>query len=142
MSQYDQQPVPPAGQHYSGRNRVPNVREFMDQLDSNKKKRDAEIDEQLKQNKVHGETKDHKNDRAEALRQQKDVRTVRDPVTGKDVGIRDADIDYKEAVENPQVSRRESIWSNQSRSNNSSAICPKREPWKACHYCNFFQNVW
>ncbi|KAF5667621.1 transmembrane transporter [Fusarium heterosporum] len=108
MSQIDreinQQPVPPAGKHYSGRNRVPNVREFMDQLDQNKKMRDAEIDQQLSQNKIHNETKDHKNDRAEAIRKQKDIRTVRDPVTGKDVGIRDADIDYKEAVENPQLS--------------------------------------
>jgi len=103
MSQFEQQQIPAAGQHYSAQNRVPNVRQFMDQLDQNKKARDAEIDEQLKQNKIHGETKDHKNDRAEALRKQKDIRTVRDPVTGKDVGIRDADIDYKEAVENPQV---------------------------------------
>ncbi|KAF5548418.1 hypothetical protein FMEXI_4768 [Fusarium mexicanum] len=104
MSQFEQQKIPAAGQHYSAQNRVPNVREFMDQLDQNKKARDAEIDEQLKQNKIHGETKDHKNDRAEALRKQKDIRMVRDPVTGKDVGIRDADIDYKEAVENPQLS--------------------------------------
>jgi hypothetical protein len=103
MSQFEQQTVPSAGQHYSGRNRVPNVREFMDQLDQNKKQRDAQIDQQLKQNNLHGDTKDHKQDRAEAIRNQKDVRTVRDPVTGKDVGIRDADFDYKEAVENPQV---------------------------------------
>lgn len=75
----------------------------MDQLDQNKKQRDAEIDQQLNQNNIKGETKDHKQNRAEAIRNQKDVRMVRDPVTGKDVGIRDADFDYKEAVENPQV---------------------------------------
>ncbi|CAG1981507.1 unnamed protein product [Fusarium graminearum] len=104
MSQFEQQTVPSAGQHYSGRNRVPNVKEFMDQLDQNKKQRDAEIDQQLNQNNIKGETKDHKQNRAEAIRNQKDVRMVRDPVTGKDVGIRDADFDYKEAVENPQMS--------------------------------------
>lgn len=95
--------MPSGRQHYSGQNRVPNVREFMEQLDQDKKARDAAIDEELKQNKVHGETKDHKNDRAEAMRRNKDTRKVRDPVTGKDVDIRDADLDFTEAVENPQV---------------------------------------
>ena len=95
--------MPSGRQHYSGQNRVPNVREFMEQLDQDKKARDAAIDQELKQNKIHGETKDHKNDRAEAIRRKKDTRKVRDPVTGKDVDIRDADLDFTEAVENPQV---------------------------------------
>ncbi|KAL2203600.1 meiotically up-regulated protein [Sarocladium strictum] len=91
----------PAGQHYSGRNRVPNIQEFMQQLDKEKKDRDAEIDQQLKQNKKHGEVKEHKIDHQ---RKKEKHRTVRDPVTGKDVEIRDTKLSYEDAVENPQFS--------------------------------------
>ena len=92
--------VAPSGQHYSGRNRVPNIQEFMANLDAEKKARDAEIDEELGKNKDRKEVQDHAN--AEPPKR-KDLRTVRDPVTGKDVQIRDTNLDYKEAVENPQV---------------------------------------
>ncbi|KAH7149835.1 hypothetical protein B0J13DRAFT_548931 [Dactylonectria estremocensis] len=82
-----QETTAPAGQHYSGRNRVPNIHEFVQQLDRDKKERDAAIDEQLKLNKQNeapgGE--------------------VRDPVTGADVEIQDADVDFAEAVDNPQL---------------------------------------
>ncbi|KFA79777.1 hypothetical protein S40288_00656 [Stachybotrys chartarum IBT 40288] len=91
--------VPSGGQHYSGRNRVPNIQQFMDQLDAQKKERDAAIDEELKNNRRQGEIKEHKNARDRF----KDTRKVRDPVTGKDVEIRDADLDFSEAVDNPQV---------------------------------------
>ncbi|KAH8168948.1 c2 domain-containing protein [Sarocladium implicatum] len=93
--------VAPSGQHYSGRNRVPNIHEFMQQLDKEKQERDAEIDKELKQNKKHGEATDHANDRE---RRKAKHRTVRDPVTGKDVEIRDTQLSYKDAVENPQMS--------------------------------------
>ncbi len=89
-----------AGQHYSGRNRVPNIQEFMRQLDAEKKERDAAIDADLKKNKAAGEVKPHKNEKSPA---KKDTRTVRDPVTGKDVEIRDTDLDFEEAAERPQV---------------------------------------
>lgn len=88
-------------QHYSGRNKVPNIQEFMAQLDSEKKQRDAAIDQELKRNKRTGEVKEHTN---EAKPTRKDTRTVRDPVTGKDVMIRDVKLDFEDAVENPQVS--------------------------------------
>ncbi|PNP38007.1 hypothetical protein TGAM01_v204747 [Trichoderma gamsii] len=89
-----------SGQNYSARNRVPNIQEFMNRLDAEKKQRDAEIDNQLKSNKRNPDVKLHKND----LLERKGQRKVRDPVTGKDVGIRDADMDFEEAVENPQMS--------------------------------------
>jgi hypothetical protein len=93
--------VAPSGrQHYSGRNRVPNIQQFVEQLDAQKRDRDAAIDEELKRNNQAGEAQDHKN--AKPVKR-KDTRTVRDPVTGKDVEIRDADLDYKKAVEDPQV---------------------------------------
>ncbi|EHK45655.1 hypothetical protein TRIATDRAFT_41385 [Trichoderma atroviride IMI 206040] len=93
----DDHPMPSA-QHYSARNRVPNVQEFMQRLDAEKKQRDAEIDNQLKSNKRNPDVKLHKNE----LLEKRGQRKVRDPVTGKDVGIRDADMDFEEAVENPQ----------------------------------------
>jgi hypothetical protein len=89
----------PSGQHYSATNRVPNIQEFMQRLDSEKKQRDAEIDNELKRNKRNPDVKIHRNE----LLEKKGQRKVRDPVTGKDVEIRDADMDFEEAVENPQV---------------------------------------
>jgi hypothetical protein len=91
--------VVPSGQHYSGTNRVPNIQEFIDRLDRQKKQRDAEIDEQLKANKANGDAKDHTSEK----RRQKKTRTVRDPVTGGDVEIEDASIDFKSVVDNPVV---------------------------------------
>ncbi|UNI16136.1 hypothetical protein JDV02_002602 [Purpureocillium takamizusanense] len=93
--------VVPSGQHYSGRNRVPNIQQFMEQLDKEKKERDAAIDADLGKNKQSKEVKDHKNTEKPT---RKDLRTVRDPVTGKDVDIRDAQMDFKEAADNPQMS--------------------------------------
>lgn len=93
--------VVPSGQHYSGRNRVPNIQEFMAQLDREKKERDAQIDARLQSNDKNGEVTEHQNRDEKAER--KDARWVRDPVTGKDVQIRDAKLDYKKAAEDPQV---------------------------------------
>jgi hypothetical protein len=98
----DEHVAPSGGQHYSGRNRVPNIHEFMEQLDKEKKQRDAEIDQDLKQNKTAKEIRDHQNDRQAKKGKH---RTVRDPVTGKDVEIRDTKLSFEEAVDNPQVTR-------------------------------------
>lgn len=95
----DDHVVPSGGQHYSATNRVPNIQEFMQRLDAEKKQRDAEIDADLRRNKRNPDVKVHRNE----LLKKKGTRKVRDPVTGKDVEIRDADIDFTEAVENPQV---------------------------------------
>jgi hypothetical protein len=88
------------GQPYSGRNKIPNIQEFMAQLDSEKKQRDAAIDDELKHNKQGNEIKDHKNEKKAA---KKDTRTVRDPVTGKDVDIEDVKLDFGKVVDDPQV---------------------------------------
>ena len=93
--------VVPSGQHYSGRNRIPNIQQFMQQLDKEKKQRDEKIDAQLQRNKEHGEDAEHQPSHEQPSR--KDARWVRDPVTGKDVQIRDAKLDFEEAAENPQV---------------------------------------
>lgn len=96
-----------AGQPYSGRNKVPNIQEFMASLDADKKQRDAQIDQELKKNTKAGEVKPHAN---EARSSAKETRTVRDPVTGKDVEIEDVKLDFEEAVENPQVLRTLILW--------------------------------
>lgn len=101
MNNDDQQPPHAGGGYYSGRNKIPNIQEFMAQLDQEKKERDAKIDADLKKNKQTGEVQAHKN---EDKPHRKETRTVRDPVTGKDVDIEDVKLDYGEAVENPQVS--------------------------------------
>ncbi|KAK8146573.1 hypothetical protein G3M48_002963 [Beauveria asiatica] len=98
----NQNHVVPSGQHYSGRNRVPNIQEFMAQLDREKQQRDAEIDANLKSNEKHGEVQAHQQHDEKAER--KDARWVRDPVTGKDVQIRDAKLDFHKAAEDPQMS--------------------------------------
>ncbi|POR32933.1 Uncharacterized protein TPAR_06891 [Tolypocladium paradoxum] len=93
--------VVPSGQHYSGRNRVPNIQEFMEQLDAEKKERDAAIDAELKKNRTSKEAQHHQNSERP---KRKDLGTVRDPVTGKNVGIHDAQTDSREAADNPQMS--------------------------------------
>ncbi|KAF9878952.1 c2 domain protein [Colletotrichum karsti] len=116
----DEHHLPVGGQHYSGRNRIPNVHEFMAQLDKEKRERDAELDaedkklrEEQRQNrhnaKAQGhepspqDTKAHQPQKDHRWRKRK-TKTVRDPVTGKDVEIEDANEDFKEVVDNPQIS--------------------------------------
>jgi len=90
----------PQPTNYSGINKIPNVQEFLNRLDRQKKQRDAEIDAELEQNRTNGESKDHIQ---EKRRSRKKTRTVRDPVTGKDVEIEDASMDFREVVDNPVV---------------------------------------
>ncbi len=73
----------PSGQHYSGTNRIPNIKQLMESLDKDKKQRDAEIDARLKSGaqtgKLGGESTNHA---AQQVRG-KNRRVVTDPVTGK-----------------------------------------------------------
>jgi hypothetical protein len=39
-----QEQVYPSGQHYSARNKIPNIKQFVESLDAEKKARDAQID--------------------------------------------------------------------------------------------------
>ncbi len=97
------QKVYPPGAHYSGRNRIPNIQQFMDSLDQDKKHRDAKIDGE-QTNKVGkavdaGESKDH----IQSTRRGKNHREVRDPVTGQDIEIADIDSSFVKAAKNPMV---------------------------------------
>lgn len=97
----EQQEHKAPGGHYSGTNRIPNIKQFMEGLDKEKRERDAKIDAQLKQNKsAGGEVKAHHDDQPKGNNR----RTVRDPVTGKDVEIDDIGPEMMKAVEDPHVS--------------------------------------
>lgn len=96
-----QEHVVPSGQHYSGQNRVPNIKQFMEHLDRDKKNRDAQIDISG-QGKGNGdEVKAHQD---AGQKRGKNRRTVRDPVTGKDVDIDDMDGSMVNEAQNPHVS--------------------------------------
>ena len=85
--------------HYSGLNRIPNIKEFAAALDRDKKDRDAKIDAEAKAQKK-GSIKDHRN---EPAGKKGKGRTVTDPVTGKEVEIEDVNTDFMKAVEDPQA---------------------------------------
>ncbi len=91
-----EQRVYPSGQHYSGRNRIPNIKQFMESLDREKKQRDAQIDV-LQENKKSGEVSDH----LQGGQRGKNHREVRDPVTGQDVQIADIDSSYAQGRQEP-----------------------------------------
>ncbi|KAI1753749.1 C2 domain-containing protein [Xylaria castorea] len=96
----EQEHVHPGGGHYSGRNRIPNIKEFAAALDRDKKNRDAKIDANSKNNKKDGNIKEHENGNYLAGH----GRVVTDPVTGNQVQIDDEKTDFKQAVENPHLS--------------------------------------
>lgn len=85
--------------HYSGLNRIPNIKEFAASLDRDKKNRDAQIDKEQK-TKRHQGVKEHKND---TPKKKGRGRKVTDPVTGNEVEIEDVDAEYMKQVDNPQV---------------------------------------
>lgn len=88
------------GGHYSGLNRIPNIKEFAASLDRDKKERDAKIDADLRANKNNKEITQHQ---GESTHLAGYGRVVTDPVTGKEVQIDDVNTDFAKAVENPTV---------------------------------------
>ncbi|KAL2195876.1 hypothetical protein P885DRAFT_61646 [Corynascus similis CBS 632.67] len=96
--------VYPSGQHYSGTNRIPNIKQFVESLDRQKKDRDAQIDAQQQgNNDHHGEVRDHIPADQQRSKAGKNRRTVRDPTTGKDVEIADIDSHHMKAVDEPMI---------------------------------------
>jgi len=88
--------VYPSGAHYSGRNRVPNIKQFVEGLDKDKKRRDAEAAAALKQG---GDA----SDQIPTRKPGKNRRVVRDPVTGKDVEIEDITSEHMKLAHEPTV---------------------------------------
>ncbi|KAI5918760.1 hypothetical protein F4810DRAFT_725330 [Camillea tinctor] len=91
----------PSGGHYSGMNRIPNIKEFAAALDKDKRERDAKIDAELKANKKDKAIKEHVN---ESHHRKGRGRVVTDPVTGNQVEIDDENTDSKKATQDPHLS--------------------------------------
>lgn len=105
MAEQETQHAP--GGFYSGRNPVPTVKKFMENLDKDKAERDRVLDEEEKQKKhlerhnKHGEAVPHQNKKPS----KPSGKEVTDPVTGNKVRIEDVSEGMMKAVENPMVWR-------------------------------------
>ena len=89
-----------------GLNKVPNINEFLSNLDRSKKDRDAAIDTQRSpkqgMNNPNSEATPHRSETTSI--HTKDYKVVTDPTTGSSVGIDDVDADFVERSKNPQLS--------------------------------------
>lgn len=96
----EQQQHKPGG-YYSGKNKIPDIKTFVQNLDKDKRERDQKLDDASKTGQGRGEAKPHQVSKAgkEGTR-----RTVRDPTTQKEVQIEDVDASFMKAVEDPQLS--------------------------------------
>ncbi|KAF2873155.1 hypothetical protein BDV95DRAFT_374620 [Massariosphaeria phaeospora] len=90
-----------AGGHYSGKNPVPTVKQFIENLDKDKKTRDRDLDAQNAQKSQSGGAVPHQAKKYGVSGTQK---TVTDPTTGREVVIEDVNKSMMEQVENPQLS--------------------------------------
>jgi len=90
------------GGHYSGANPIPNIKKFVEGLDADKKRRDEEIERQIKEEKGQGEAVPHTP--AQDTGTSGTKKTVTDPVTGKQVDIEDVNEEFTKRVENPVLS--------------------------------------
>lgn len=91
-----QQQAAPGG-HYSGKNKIPTVGQFIERLDKDKKDRDRQIDEA--NGPVGGEAVPHKREK-----KQDAGKTVTDPTTGKQVVVADVNEAFIERSQNPTLS--------------------------------------
>lgn len=104
MSQVPEAQHAPGG-HYSGKNKIPTVNEFISRLDKDKRERDAQIDSQKKNVQNPAGTGEgiqpHKN---EAQPNAADQKTVTDPTTGNQIVIADVNEEMRERAKNPTLS--------------------------------------
>lgn len=105
------------GGHYSGRNKIPNIKEFVQNLDKEKSERDKQLDEQEKQKRaeerarkqgkpppepVTSDVQEHQLSQTGVSGTQK---RVTDPTTGREVVIEDVNKETMKNVTNPMVAR-------------------------------------
>lgn len=88
------------GGHYSGRNPVPNIQKFIENMDRDKKARDEQM--MAQQAAISGQVEAHKDKRSAEPTSSR--QTVTDPTTGKQVQIEDVDDNFMEAALNPKLS--------------------------------------
>ncbi|KAL8952918.1 MAG: hypothetical protein Q9222_001208 [Ikaeria aurantiellina] len=87
-------------EHRSCKNKIPDIKTFVQNLDKDKRERDQQLDESRKANQGKADAKPHVESKAgkEGTR-----KTVHDPTTQKEVQIEDVDADFMKAVEDPQL---------------------------------------
>lgn len=90
------------GGHYSASNPIPNIQRFVENLDKDKKERDARIEAQMKA--TGSDVQDHKTTPNAGISGTR--KRVTDPVTGREVEIEDVNEDFMKMVEDPKVSQR------------------------------------
>jgi hypothetical protein len=99
------------GGHYSGHNPIPTVKQFVENLDKDKKERDRLLDEQAAANKQAPKPSGQNATTADGVQphkmQKRSVEgtetTVTDPTTGNQVTISDVDKAMMSEVENPHL---------------------------------------
>lgn len=97
------------GAHYSGKNKIPTVNQFIERLDRDKKERDKQIDEQQRANKTQATPKKQQQDGDAVEHQEQELavkgsqKKVKDPTTGREVVIEDVNQNTMENVKNPMV---------------------------------------
>lgn len=87
------------GGHYSGKNPIPNIQKFVENLDKDKAERDRQINEQQKAKKAG--VQPHQNAQRAPKASQ---REVTDPTTGNEVRIEDVGEEMMGAVKDPKLS--------------------------------------
>ncbi|KAL7624375.1 hypothetical protein AAE478_005939 [Parahypoxylon ruwenzoriense] len=92
----------PGGGPYSGRNRIPNIKEFVAALDKDKRERDARIDADL--NAANEKSRDVAEHSDDVQRHRGRARLVTDPVTGNEVTIDDVSADFMKSAEEAKLS--------------------------------------
>lgn len=101
--QHQLQQQGPVG-HYSEHNKIPNIKQFIEGLDRDKRQRDREIDERQ-------HARAEARSRGEAVPHQAEPRsikkgtgkTVTDPITGHQVVVEDVDKDMMKRANEPTV---------------------------------------
>ena len=90
------------GGYYSGKNKIPDIKTFVANLDKDKRERDAKVDQQDVQKQPGGSSEVQPHQQTEAKKGK--TKTVTDPVTGNQVQIEDVGKDFMKAVDDPQLS--------------------------------------
>ena len=94
-----------------GKNKIPDIKTFVQNLDKDKKERDQRLDDARKGQQGKGDQGKGDQGKGDAQPHQETkagkegtLKTVRDPTTQKDVQIEDVDADFVKSVEDPQLS--------------------------------------
>lgn len=89
-----------SGKPWSGANKIPNIKEFVANLDKEKAQRDKAFEADPSSSQANtAEVTPHKNEKPKAK-----GKTVTDPVTGNQVVIADVGKEYMKRADNPMVS--------------------------------------